>query len=176
MSRKKITQTEFIFGKKLRLIRKKYGYSQAETGTLLGVTGSYISDLERGKAQNPSALLIGSIEKNFSVSRNWLFSEDMSLPLKNNEPSNVPEVDAGVCETVLCYSARPSGEKWRLLEMAERILDSGTEYKEALSQNIRAFHSAVTAVEKIERQSERLESMEHRIAALEGRKETGSEG
>lgn len=175
MSRKKTDYSPSVFGKNLKRLRNTLGYTQGRFGEMIGKTGGYISDLERGKADKPSETLILAIENKFNTKREWLFTEDKSPPFSDNRYGPGPKVPIGVNEKRADFGAEPPSGKWRLLEMAERVLDSDTEYRAALSQNIRAFHSAVSAAEKIEQQAERLESMEHRLIALENRN-TGSEG
>lgn len=46
MSTKNITER---FGARLRVLRKKHGWTQVEMAEALGIDRSYISDMERGK-------------------------------------------------------------------------------------------------------------------------------
>ncbi len=54
------------FGEKLKSLRTEYGYSLAELGKKLGVTASYLSRVERGKAP-PSDRLVYVVAKEFNA-------------------------------------------------------------------------------------------------------------
>ena len=55
------------FGRKLREVRLKKNWSQGDIARTLGVHGSYISGLERGK-RNPSLLTIQKMARALGVS------------------------------------------------------------------------------------------------------------
>lgn len=57
--------------KRLREIRKKLGYTQNEFGERIGITGSTVSDIERGKLSLTERNISLICEK-LGVNKNWL--------------------------------------------------------------------------------------------------------
>lgn len=57
--------------KRLREIRKKIGYTQNEFGERIGITGSTVSDIERGKLSLTERNISLICEK-LGVNKNWL--------------------------------------------------------------------------------------------------------
>lgn len=57
--------------KRLREIRKKLGYTQNEFGGRIGITGSTVSDIERGKLSLTERNISLICEK-LGVNKNWL--------------------------------------------------------------------------------------------------------
>lgn len=57
--------------KRLREIRKKLGYTQNEFGKRIGITGSTVSDIERGKLSLTERNISLICEK-LGVNKNWL--------------------------------------------------------------------------------------------------------
>lgn len=62
-----------ILGPSLRSIRKELGLTQADFAKSLGITGAYVSDLERGLAV-PSEPVVRQMETIYKINRNFLFS------------------------------------------------------------------------------------------------------
>jgi len=62
-----------MLGKNLKHIRKTLGLTQRQFAEPLGIKGSYISDIEKGKAR-PSESVIRLLEIKFRVNRKWLES------------------------------------------------------------------------------------------------------
>ena len=60
-----------LIGKNLKSIRKELGLTQGKFGEPLGITGGYVSDIERGKAV-PKDNIFQLIEIYYHVNRNWL--------------------------------------------------------------------------------------------------------
>jgi len=71
MSTKKIGLTENIFGMAVRTARKHLKLTQAMFAEPLSITGSYVSDIEKGKAV-PSEAVIREIISVYRISRKWL--------------------------------------------------------------------------------------------------------
>lgn len=71
MSTTKIGTTENVFGQSLRKARKALGLTQAEFATPLSISGSYVSDIEKGKAF-PSEAVIREFSEYYRINRNWL--------------------------------------------------------------------------------------------------------
>jgi transcriptional regulator with XRE-family HTH domain len=61
------------FSDNLRVARKARGLTQGELAEKLGVTGGYISDLEKGK-RSPSDSLVSLATIELRLSRNWLLT------------------------------------------------------------------------------------------------------
>jgi transcriptional regulator with XRE-family HTH domain len=71
MSTDKIGQTENIFGEALRRFRKSEGLTQDKFAEPLSITGSYVSDIEKGKAV-PSEAVIRELIDVYRLSRQFL--------------------------------------------------------------------------------------------------------
>jgi transcriptional regulator with XRE-family HTH domain len=61
------------FGRRVRDLRRKRGWTQVEFSELLGLDRSYLADLERGK-RNVSLRNLEIIAKGFRLSLSQLFS------------------------------------------------------------------------------------------------------
>jgi transcriptional regulator with XRE-family HTH domain len=70
---KKTDNPKNILGVNLRTMRKELGLTQADFAKSLGITGGYISDLERGLAM-PSEPVVRQMETIFKINREFLFS------------------------------------------------------------------------------------------------------
>lgn len=57
------------FGKYLKIIREKNGYSLRELGRISGITPYYISYLENGKKTNPSVEIMAKLFKALNMSK-----------------------------------------------------------------------------------------------------------
>jgi len=64
-----------ILQNNLKVLRKQLGFNQDDFAKPLGITGSYISDIERGKS-NISESILCLIEINYRVNRNWLLNNE----------------------------------------------------------------------------------------------------
>jgi transcriptional regulator with XRE-family HTH domain len=61
------------FGTRLKSLRKKKGWTQAELAEYLGLDRGYISEVERGN-RNPTLATVDVIAKGFGVSLSRLLS------------------------------------------------------------------------------------------------------
>jgi transcriptional regulator with XRE-family HTH domain len=61
------------FGNRLRYLRKKKGWTQAEMADLLGLDRSYVGEIEQGK-RNPCLLNLEIIANGLQISLPRLFS------------------------------------------------------------------------------------------------------
>jgi len=96
MSTGKIGQSENIYGCALRSARKALGLTQAEFAEPLSISGSYVSDIEKGKAV-PSEAVTREISERYRINRIFLetcsgeifgsLPERLSLPTKNGDRS-----------------------------------------------------------------------------------------
>lgn len=74
------TETEYMLtGEQIKEIRQKYGLSQQEFGSRLGVTHAHISKIESGK-ENPSETLLKLIQYEFNVKVEGIPSADTTKP------------------------------------------------------------------------------------------------
>jgi transcriptional regulator with XRE-family HTH domain len=71
MSNLKIGSAENTFGNALREARKALGLTQAKFAEPLSITGSYVSDVEKGKA-TPSEAVVREISEKYRINRNKL--------------------------------------------------------------------------------------------------------
>lgn len=75
-----------IVGKKIRQVRKEHGYSQRNLAKELGITGSYLSKIEKG--QTLSIPLLEKIAQFFDLHTSYFFTDDEELnDFSNNEKS-----------------------------------------------------------------------------------------
>jgi transcriptional regulator with XRE-family HTH domain len=65
------------FAKNLRSERKELGINQEQFAKPLDITGSYLSDIERGKAV-PKNSVLQLIEIHYRINRNWLLTGEGS--------------------------------------------------------------------------------------------------
>ncbi|MBU4033908.1 MAG: helix-turn-helix transcriptional regulator [Proteobacteria bacterium] len=72
---KKTDELKNVLGPALRSIRKELGLTQAIFAKSLGITGAYVSDLERGLAV-PSEPVVRQMESIYKINRKFLFSGD----------------------------------------------------------------------------------------------------
>ena len=68
------TDVRAEFGKKLRLLRKRQGWTQAQMADVLGLDRSYLAEIEEGK-RNVCLLNLKVIADGFKVSLSQLFSK-----------------------------------------------------------------------------------------------------
>ena len=66
------------FGEKLRVLRKKRGYTLKELGDMLGVHHTFVSQLEMSKS-TPNAAMILKIADTFGVSTDVLMRDELDL-------------------------------------------------------------------------------------------------
>lgn len=67
-------------GNNIKFLRKKRKLSQAALGKMVGVSGAYIQQIEKGYKKNPSFALIYDICEIFDVSPIGLLETDLSTP------------------------------------------------------------------------------------------------
>jgi len=88
MSNPKIGSSDNIFGKTLREARKTLGLTQANFAEPLSITGSYVSDIEKGKAI-PSEAVVREISEVYRINRERLKagSGDLFVPHQDVKPN-----------------------------------------------------------------------------------------
>ena len=79
-----------MFGKKLKELRENKGLSLSELSRRVDVSKSYISRLEAGKNDNPSADIINKMCKALGVSTEYFYTDNASVQEhKKNELRNI---------------------------------------------------------------------------------------
>lgn len=69
---------KYIFGKKIKELRKKRGLNQTEMAELLGVHLQTVSRYERGEL-TPSPEILSVLAEKFKVDINWLFADENEI-------------------------------------------------------------------------------------------------
>jgi len=65
-------------GEKLRILRNRYGLTSRELGAELGVSNTYILQIEKGK-RRPSIDVVAEISRFFEVSADVLIKDELEL-------------------------------------------------------------------------------------------------
>jgi len=131
---------ENIFGKNLLTIRKELKLTQDNFAKPLGIKGSFISDIERGKAK-PSESVIQLLEIKYRLNREWLFSGQGDPYIKVHDGEKDAESDVSIYKVGDPLDEDP--EIAELLIMTREIIKSGTGYTHSLAANIRSFYQAM---------------------------------
>ena len=89
MSKSKYQTLKKLFGINLRAARKELRLNQAEFAYPIAISGSYISDIERGAVERPSEPVIRAIANYYRINREWLETGkgDMFLPEEKEHPA-----------------------------------------------------------------------------------------
>ncbi len=104
-------------GVRLKQVREKSGLSLREVARQLGVSPSFVSQIENGKSQ-PSVATLYSMTQLLDVSIDELFAADHA-----EVADGVPESIAGICQRR--DRARASGRRWRGLDQPLRTRFAG---------------------------------------------------
>ena len=150
-----------IFGKNLRVMRKGLGLTQDEFAKPLGITGSFISDIERGKA-NPSESVTQLLEIKYRISRKLLSTSDgggVLMPKKNEFKVN---------ENVALYNKveKPlddDPEISALLNMTKEVLKSKTDYAASLTANIHSFFRSINLEKRVSAVESELSKIKKKV-------------
>lgn len=136
-------------GAKIKNLRKSAGISGKKFATALGISPSFLSQVEHEKKE-ASGPLIRLIEEKFKVNlrcdvdEHWLRTGQGQMDAAEQERHTV--APRGERVTVIDRHAKGdalSPDVQNLLNETLEILTSGTGYAEALTQNIHWFHNAV---------------------------------
>ena len=73
-----MSKTMDRFGAKLKTLRQQQGFTTRQLGKLLGVTGSYVSKMERGD-KTPNVAMVLKISRLFGVSTDVLIKDELEL-------------------------------------------------------------------------------------------------
>jgi transcriptional regulator with XRE-family HTH domain len=194
MSTQKINQDDFIIGDRLRRARKLRGMSQEDVAEVLGITKSYVSNIELGKRIPGRHVKV--------VLENWLQPEQSDRNGEGPNPEcksakNSAEVAASITthnpdarDRIIKQRAaallgkqppdqaatgkdheagRPPFSPQDGAQIAYRVLSSNTRYAGALWENLLSFQKAVEREEEMESMREMMVKMMEKIDRLESR-------
>lgn len=108
------------FGKRVREQRKGEGMSQEDLAHKIGISRTYLSEIERGEAQNISFRVVDQLQKVLGIDKNTGEDQtDNDLPeglSQFAEEANLPERDIKVLASIELRGKRPnSKQEWRVL-------------------------------------------------------------
>lgn len=168
-----------ILSKNLKQLRKILKLTQDEFAEKLSITGSYISDVERGKSVISDSVLC-LMEINYRINRNWLLKDEgepfvkewldnkLNLfqeqggPILDNFKMELEVVDQSNPSTSSTSSSdTPCADPWHThITKTRFILESKTGYAKSLAANIDSFYDAVVTAEKLTDHEKRLAQLE----------------
>jgi repressor LexA len=77
------------FRDKFLAIRDKFSLSQDALAELLGISGSAVGLIERGKTSSPSAEILSTLASKLSISPNWLLTGEGQMVQSDEKPQKV---------------------------------------------------------------------------------------
>jgi len=160
MSRKK-SLYDIKICKNIKKIREKTGLNGTIFGEKIGISQSYLSEIENLKSK-PNKTLLLAISYVYNISMEWILTGKGEMTRQGAE-----------CDTFIYKEGMPLDDDpiiAQLLEGAKKVLKSGNPVAfEALERNIRYFVHAVET-------EKRLKNIETRLKYLENKdkKENGS--
>lgn len=90
---------QLTFSDKILAIREKFSLSQSELAQLIGVSGSTLGLIERGKTTSPNADLLANLASKLSISPSWLLNGEGEMLKAASEASQRQE-----------FSSYPTGQ------------------------------------------------------------------
>jgi len=116
------TQLE-AFGAQVQRWRKSEGLNQAELAEQVGISRTYLSQIEQGRAQNLSFRLASELSELLGIPSPYDESESENRPVdvpkslrEFAEEDDIPEGDVQMLAKIEYRGTRPdSVEKWRML-------------------------------------------------------------
>jgi transcriptional regulator with XRE-family HTH domain len=78
---------------RLRVVRKKLGFTQSEFAQGLGLKQGSYSDIERGRIKNFSESLLMLLELNFGINPRWVLHEEGDQLLERKRQEGLPADD-----------------------------------------------------------------------------------
>jgi DNA-binding XRE family transcriptional regulator len=145
--------------KRLIFLRESCGLSQKQAADKIGLSVSAIQKYEYG--QHPSRRNLERIVSAYGCDKTWLLT-GAGTPFPGEiEPVEVLPVR--IVPAIVPKKDAPAN-KTELLKKTAVVLDSETTYREVLSHNIEAFHSAVVDTQSLEGRMAALEEKLERLA------------
>jgi transcriptional regulator with XRE-family HTH domain len=166
-----------LLGKNLRVFRKRLNLNQVEFAKPLGIKGSYISAIERGKSV-PSESVLLHLEEKYRLNRKWLLTGEGEPYIKDKEKPGGeggeagPPAKEGTTYKDRSEEAEDGFKVSDALTMTAQVLESGTSYATALYMNIQHFNRAIQAEARITELEKKDQAQTDRINHLEGECET----
>lgn len=123
-------------GKRLIMVREQLGLKQKQLSADLGLSSSYLSDIEKGKS-NPGFNFLMRLYRKYKVSLDWLlFDEgDMFCGIGLKEKGRLPEFNFG-------------DQTERVIEMLDRMDKSPFFLNYMMSQYIKAYYENENVISK----------------------------
>jgi repressor LexA len=82
------------FNQKISEVRKRFGLSQDALAAKIGVSGSAIGLIEKGRSKSPSAELLASLTTELGVNPTWLLTGEGEMLLTDEKPQKAPSYTA----------------------------------------------------------------------------------
>lgn len=174
--------------KNLREFRKLLNLKQDEFAKPLGITGGYISAIEKGKS-NLSESVLCLIEINYRLNRKWLLKDEGEPFVQEwlDDKLNLFEKDGGPIldnfkmnlEVITREEAerrKAAADPWQeILDMARQVLESGTDHSGSLASNIKLSFNTIQdkklLEEKCNKALNKIENLEHQLSTAGREKE-----
>ncbi|BAP56339.1 bacteriophage CI repressor [Thioploca ingrica] len=95
----KITRmTTMVIHQRITRVRKHKGMSQKEFSAMIGVSQSYLSEVENGKSKPSLELLSGIVNRFSDINADWLLTGRGAM--QNPPPEGEPSDDARIAELI----------------------------------------------------------------------------
>lgn len=148
---------KILFGLNIKKLRKGLKLNQKLFAKPLGVTGTHISKIEHGKTDISKPLLNAMLSTYPQIKEVG--------PKHGNGPMFHEKIDK-VLEIKSSYDTHQPSFK-ELLDLVAEIMQSKNKMlKNALRENIVAFHYALQSDKKIEERGKKIEKLEKEVEAL----------
>lgn len=150
-----------ILSKNLKHLRKLLNLTQEEFANNLSITGSYISDVERGKSVISNSILC-LMEINYRINRDWLLKgegepfvkewldnklnlfAEQGGPILDNFKMELEVVNPSNPSAKPGFHKAPAADPWQgTIKKAREILESGLSDSKALANYIECAHSSM---------------------------------
>lgn len=162
---------DYKLGKRIAWLRENYGLEQKEAADKIGIAYSTCQQYEYGNP--PSRKNINKILNYYRCSKSWLLTgEGKPYP---GDPQDIPE---GMLEKSVSLEdikreintlKKQEDVSIKISEdmiMAATVLESNTQYAMALHMNIRSFHKAVTAEDRILNLENKVHELDNKLTLI----------
>ncbi len=79
------------FGQAIDFIKEKYSVSEKKIAEVIGISGSSINALKKGKSKSASKQTLMLLEAEFNINKDWLSSGNGSMGIKSDNLSDSSE-------------------------------------------------------------------------------------
>lgn len=149
-----------FFSQRLQYLVDNKNISQIELAKEVDVTGAMVSKWLSGKVATPRRTTLQKLSTFFGCSIEWLV-DGKGKPFPTTQEPNAKDQPATVPQQDETFSIKET------LSMATELLESESEYKNALATNIRLFHQAFTMENDMRYVEKELEGMQKRMERME---------